>query len=144
MKQGSIQRTKNSMQFFQSKGLLITQVHFVFYPFFLSFLILCSVLFSLCLSITAYADDTPLDRMKDETLSYFIPLTGTVTSVEDKSVIINLGTEDSVKPGMRFRIIREVAPFKHPVTKETLGNLESPVGTTSSATPRRTWTSRSR
>ena len=129
MKQGSIQRTKNSMQFFQSKGLLITQVHFVFYPFFLSFLILCSVLFSLCLSITAYADDTPLDRMKDETLSYFIPLTGTVTSVEDKSVIINLGTEDSVKPGMRFRIIREVAPFKHPVTKEIIGNLESPVGT---------------
>jgi hypothetical protein len=66
--------------------------------------------------------------MKDETVSYFIPLTGNITSVEDKNVIINLGTEDSVKPGMRFRIIREVAPFTHPVTKETLGNLESPVG----------------
>jgi hypothetical protein len=100
----------------------------MFYPFPLLFFTLCSILFSLCLSITAHADDNPLDRMKDETLSYFIPLTGTVTSVEDKSVIINLGTEDSVKPGMRFRIIREVAPFKHPVTKETIGNLESPVG----------------
>jgi hypothetical protein len=100
----------------------------MFYPFFFALFALCSILFSLCLSVTVHADEKPLDRMKDETLSYFIPLTGNITSVEDKNVIINLGTEDSVKPGMRFRIIREVAPFKHPVTKETLGNLESPVG----------------
>lgn len=98
------------------------------YPFFLSFLAVCSVLFSLCLSSTVRADDNPLDRMKDETLSYFVPMTGNITSVEDMNVVINLGTKDSVKQGMRFRIIREVAPFKHPVTKETLGNLESPVG----------------
>lgn len=128
MKQGPIQRTKNSIKFSQSKGIRSTWIRFVLYPFLLSIFTLCSVLFSLCVSITARADDNPLDRMKDETLSYFIPLTGTVTSIEKKSVIINLGTEDSVKPGMRFRIIREVAPFKHPVTKETLGNLESPVG----------------
>jgi len=100
----------------------------MFYHFFLSFFILCSAFFSIFLSVTVHADESQLDRMKDETLSYFIPLTGNITSVEDKNVIINLGTEDSVKPRMRFRIIREVAPFTHPVTKETLGNLESPVG----------------
>ncbi len=128
MKQESVQRTKNSIQCSHSKGHRITWIRFVFHPFFLSFFALCSVVFSLCLAITVHADEKPLEKMKDETLSYFIPLTGTVTSVEDKSVTINLGTEDSVKSGMRFRIIREVAPFKHPVTKETLGNLESPVG----------------
>jgi hypothetical protein len=90
--------------------------------------VLCSALFSSSLSSPAHADTTPLDRMKDETLSFFIPLTGAITTAEDKNVVINLGTEDSVKPGMRFHIIREVAPFKHPVTKETLGNLESTIG----------------
>ena len=128
MKQESVQRTKHSIQFSHRKGLHITRIRFVFYPFFLSLFTLFFVFFSLCISITAHADEKPLDRMKDETLSYFTPLTGTITSVEDKSVIISLGTEDSVKSGMRFRIIKEVAPFKHPVTKETIGNLESPVG----------------
>ena len=89
---------------------------------------LCSMLYALCCPVAAYADDNPLNRMKDETISYFKPMTGEITVVEDKKVIINLGTKDSVKLGMRFNILREEAPFRHPVTKELLGKLESSVG----------------
>ena len=66
--------------------------------------------------------------MRDETLSYFEPMTGKVTSVEGKKVLLNIGTKDSVKIGMRFKIVREETPFLHPVTKEPIGNLESFVG----------------
>jgi hypothetical protein len=89
---------------------------------------LCSVFLSLCTSIIAYANDNPLDRMKDETISYFKPMTGEITMVEDKKVVINLGAKDSVKTGMRFNVLREEAPFRHPVTKELLGKLELSVG----------------
>ncbi len=84
---------------------------------------------------TAYADDNPLNKMRDETISYFKPLTGKIIMVvgndsqrEDKKVVVDLGTKDSVKMGMRFNILREEAPFKHPVTKEPLGKIESSVG----------------
>ncbi len=128
MRQGAFQNTKNSIQTAYSRGLRIKGIRLVFCAFFLSFFALFSVLFSLCLSINAHADDGKLDSMRDETLSYFTPITGKIIMVEDKKVIINLGTNASVKTGMRFHIIREVAPFKHPVTKEILGNLESKVG----------------
>jgi hypothetical protein len=66
--------------------------------------------------------------MRDETTSYFKPIAGRVTKVEGQKVFINLGTKDSVREGMRFSILREGVTFTHPVTKEPLGKLESPVG----------------
>ncbi len=101
----------------------------------LCFLFLLS-LFTFHFSLsTSYADDNPFNKMRDETISYFKPMTGRVIMVvgndsqrEDKKVVVNLGTKDSVKMGMRFKILREEAPFKHPVTKETLGTLESSIG----------------
>jgi len=86
------------------------------------------MLFVLCYDVTSYADDNPLNRMRDETISYFKPMTGKITMVEDKKVAVDIGAKDSVRTGMRFNILREEAPFKHPVTKETLGRLESSVG----------------
>jgi len=80
------------------------------------------------LPLPVYAGDTPIDKMQDETISYFKPLTGKITSVEGRKVVVNLGVKDSVKAGMRFTILREEAPFRHPVTKEPLGKLESSVG----------------
>lgn len=80
------------------------------------------------LPLPVYAGDTPIDKMQDETISYFKPLTGKITSVEGRKVVVNLGVQDSVKAGMRFNILREEAPFRHPVTKEPLGKLESSVG----------------
>ncbi|MEW6571271.1 MAG: hypothetical protein AB1390_08890 [Nitrospirota bacterium] len=72
----------------------------------------------------AYAGDDPFQLLKDETLSYFRPVTGEITQIEDGKAIINLGIEDSVKEGMRFNIFFEEAPFSHPVTKEPLGYAE--------------------
>jgi hypothetical protein len=86
------------------------------------------LLYALCSPVASYADDNPLNKMRDETISYFKPMTGRVIMVEDKKVVVSLGTKDSVKTGMRFKILREEAPFKHPVTKETLGTLESSIG----------------
>jgi hypothetical protein len=88
---------------------------------------LCSILFAACLSAAAYADD-PLDKMRDETVSYFRPLTGRILTVEDRKVTINLGSKDSVKPGMRMNILEEEAPFRHPVTGEPLGRIEALTG----------------
>ena len=87
----------------------------------------CSLLLVACFSTAAYADDS-LDRMRDETMSYFKPIAGRIVTVEDKSVTVNLGVKDSVKPGMRLNILREEAPFKHPVTGEPLGRLEALMG----------------
>ncbi|MEW6213631.1 MAG: hypothetical protein AB1478_00260 [Nitrospirota bacterium] len=86
------------------------------------------MLYALCFPVNAQADDNPLNRMRDETISYFKPMTGRVTMVEGGKVVVSLGTKDSVKTGMRFNILREGAPFIHPVTKEPLGKIESSVG----------------
>jgi hypothetical protein len=85
------------------------------------------MLYALCYH-AAYADDNPLNRMRDETISYFKPVTGKITMVENKKVVVDIGVKDSVKTGMRFNILREEASFKHPVTKEPLGKLEASVG----------------
>jgi hypothetical protein len=89
---------------------------------------LCLLFFFCCLLSAVCAADNPLDRMRDETLSYFKPVTGRITKVEDKKVTVNIGAKDAVKVGMRLNILREEAPFKHPVTKEPLGNLEAFIG----------------
>ncbi len=86
------------------------------------------MLFTLCLSLAVFADDSPLDKMKDETLSYFKPLTGRIVKVEGQKVLVNLGSNESVKVGMRFTILREGATFIHPVTKKPLGKVESYIG----------------
>ena len=88
--------------------------------------VLCSFLFVLCVNV--YAADNPLDKMRDDTAALFKPLNGRIITVEDKKVTVNIGVKDSVKAGMRFNILREEAPFKHPVTKQPLGNLESLIG----------------
>ncbi|NWF76853.1 MAG: hypothetical protein HXY53_09880 [Nitrospirae bacterium] len=95
----------------------------------LSGLFFLIVLFTIHFSfLTVYATDNPFLKMRDEAVSYFKPLTGTLMVVEGKEAIIDLGRKDSVKAGMRFSIFREEAPFKHPVTKEPLGFMESFIG----------------
>lgn len=122
------QKIKNNIQRTMGKWQKVKMILSMFCAFFILFNFVCLEMSSLCLLATAHAEESPLDSMIDETLTYFTPMTGKITQIEDKKAILNLGTKDSVKPGMRFRIVREVAPFKHPVTKEILGNLESTVG----------------
>ena len=93
----------------------------VFYAF-------CTMLAFLCLVPSAYAGENPLDRMTDDVLSYFKPVNGVITKVEGKTGFVNIGGKDAVRKGMRVSIVREEAPFRHPVTKELLGKMESFIG----------------
>jgi hypothetical protein len=70
-----------------------------------------------------------LEKLKSEASSYFISVSGMVTSVEGDIVTINKGASASLRPGMRVTAFREGAPFTHPVTKEYLGKMEMPAGT---------------
>ena len=72
----------------------------------------------------SYADD-PLKRLEEETLSYFKPLKGRVVSLDGKRVSSDLGRRSGIKRGMRLVILREGAPFLHPVTKEPIGKTET-------------------
>ncbi len=92
------------------------------------FIILFFLLSALYSPVNVCADDNPMNTMRDETVAYFKPLVGRVTKVEDQIVNLSLGTKDSVKKGMRLSVLREGVTFIHPVTKEPLGKLESPVG----------------
>lgn len=74
------------------------------------------------------AEDDPITRLKNETMLYFKPMTGTITSVDGHKVIMKIETKDLVKPGMRLKVLREGSPFIHPVTKELLGMVESTTG----------------
>lgn len=75
----------------------------------------------------AWGETDQLSKLADDTLSYFKPMTGSVLKVEDKKVSLSLA--DSASAGMRFKVLREGAPFVHPVTKELLGKVEATVGT---------------
>ncbi|MEW6583989.1 MAG: VCBS repeat-containing protein [Nitrospirota bacterium] len=90
--------------------------------------VLQSFIISLCCAFPSYADDNPLQPLLDQTLSYFKAVSGRVTHVEDGKAVINLGSKDGMKRGMRLTVLREQTPFRHPVTKEVLGNLESLAG----------------
>jgi len=77
---------------------------------------------------TAYADDNPLNILRDDALSFFKPLKGRIVSLSDGSAVVDIGANLQVKKGMRVTIFREGMPFIHPVTKERIGLLETMVG----------------
>lgn len=74
------------------------------------------------------AEEASLNTLKNETLSYFEPVTGKVISVDGNSVKIDVGAQKFVKPGIRLQAFKEGVSFIHPVTKEPLGRIEIPVG----------------
>jgi len=87
------------------------------------------IFFSFCIMIaSAHGEEDPLTRLKEDTMAYFKPMTGTVVSVDANTVTMTIGEKDAVKPGMRLKVLREGEPFIHPVTKELLGKVESTVG----------------
>lgn len=88
-------------------------------------IIICFCFLSVAsLSEMALADE-PLNRIKDETLSYFKPLRGRVTSVEGDVIISDLGEVSGIRKGMRLNILKEGMPLLHPVTKEQIGKAET-------------------
>jgi len=95
--------------------------------------LLCLIFFILILIVkipcSASAEEkNPLDTLRDFTVRMFMPVSGKIVNVQDSRVIINIGARDSMQPGMRLNVLREEAPFRHPVTKQLLGRLESLVG----------------
>lgn len=94
--------------------------------------LLCLIFISILISeipCSVFSEEkNPLDTLRDFTAGMFMPVSGKVINVQDNKVIINIGAKDSMQPGMRLNVLREEAPFRHPVTKQLLGRLESLVG----------------
>jgi hypothetical protein len=86
------------------------------------------VLLSFLFSLSAFAEDNALTPMSDNLLSYFTPVKGKIVSIENRTATADIGSKSNVKKGMRFVVYREGASFLHPVTKETIGLQEMPVG----------------
>jgi hypothetical protein len=74
------------------------------------------------------ASTDPFDRLMNISLSYFTPLQGTVTAVDNEVITADLGSGSGVTPGMRLTISRKGEPFLHPITKEEIGQVEETVG----------------
>lgn len=83
--------------------------------------------FFIMVTACAAADDA-VTQLKDFTLNYFKPVSGSITRVDGAQVTLSAPDKSGLKPGMRLRVLREGAPFYHPVTKENLGKMESAVG----------------
>lgn len=77
----------------------------------------------------AGANNDPIEQLKNDTMLYFHPMRGAITGVEGERILMTVDSKDAVRPGMRFRVLREGKPFIHPVTKELLGKVEAVVGT---------------
>lgn len=78
-----------------------------------------------------YAEDDPIAGLAGETITFFSPQYGKVLRIDGNTVVISTtpGGKDPLKPGMRLRVMREGEPFKHPVTHEIIGKIETPMGT---------------
>ena len=69
-----------------------------------------------------------LSTLKEETLSFFVPVSGMISAVDGQLVSLDKGSSASIKRGMRISAFKEGESFIHPVTKEPLGKMELPVG----------------
>jgi hypothetical protein len=74
------------------------------------------------------ASEDPFVNLAETALSFFVPMEGYVTSTSNGTLTSDLGQDDGIREGMRLDITRKGTPFVHPVTKEKLGLMESPVG----------------
>ena len=77
---------------------------------------------------SAFAEEDPINRLKDSTLKFFHPVTGQITGVDGNKIVMDIGLKNEIMPGMRLNILSEGEPFIHPVTREMLGRVESVTG----------------
>lgn len=73
-------------------------------------------------------EPAPLAELREETLSYFAPVSGRIVAVEGGSLRLSADPPQSLRPGMRLNAFKEGVNYVHPVTKEPLGKMETPVG----------------
>ena len=95
-----------------------------------AFLVLAFIL--LCPAVTFSADtkdpvDT-IERMAGEIIKHYPKAEGKVTTAEEKTVTVDIGSADGLKPGMEIYLFRPGKLIKHPVTKVIIGSRETPLG----------------
>ncbi|MBI4844109.1 MAG: VCBS repeat-containing protein [Nitrospirae bacterium] len=66
--------------------------------------------------------------LRDKALSFFLPMTGKVESVEAGRVIVRADDNAELQKGARLSLFREGELFYHPVTKEPVGKTEEFIG----------------
>jgi hypothetical protein len=93
----------------------------------ISLIILC-VFYTIAYGESNSKDQQSLIDLKKELLSYFIPLTGQITSINDTTLIVEIDKQIKINPGARLNAFKEGVSFIHPVTKEEIGKIEIPVG----------------
>jgi hypothetical protein len=94
---------------------------------------ICIVVIMILLQTTGvFADEqakkTIFTKFAGDAVTFFAPLSGQIISVLEKSAETNIGSADGVRNGMRLKVFRESEEFRHPVTGEVLGKIESEVG----------------
>lgn len=104
----------------------------------LIFVLFCLITFFLMLNANAQTvgqktevkGDTrsPLDPLRDDILSFFLPVRGKVIAIDGLFVKMSFGPKELIRKGMRLQAFKEGADFIHPVTKEPLGKIEIPIG----------------
>ncbi|MBI5635160.1 MAG: VCBS repeat-containing protein [Nitrospirae bacterium] len=80
------------------------------------------------MSSLVFGADDPLMRLTNETLQFFKPVSGKIIGVEGATITAEMNVKDGLSAGMRLNILREGEPFRHPVTREILGRVESKAG----------------
>ncbi len=79
-------------------------------------------------SVTAQADEDPVNKARDAVLEYFAPISGMVEGVDEETVMVRLEGEGDVPAKVRLTVFKEGEPFYHPVTNEKIGNTEFTTG----------------
>ncbi|HDO22897.1 MAG TPA: VCBS repeat-containing protein [Nitrospirae bacterium] len=86
----------------------------------------------MCIGVNSFADKTEkkdiFSDFADDAVSYFAPVSGTVTGVKGDIAEIGIGRSEGIRKGMRLKVFREGEEFRHPVTGEFLGKIESESG----------------
>jgi hypothetical protein len=94
---------------------------------------ICIVVLMLLLPVTdIFADEQVkkdiFTKFADDAVTFFAPISGQVINVSEDKAEINIGHSEGVRNGMRLKVFRESEEFRHPVTGEVLGQIESEIG----------------
>ncbi|MBI5695068.1 MAG: VCBS repeat-containing protein [Nitrospirae bacterium] len=69
-----------------------------------------------------------VEGMADRVIAHFPRAEGLVTFADEKTVRLDIGSADGLKPGMTVLLSRPGKPIRHPVTKVVLGSREEDLG----------------
>ncbi len=115
----------------QSKKVVRNEVIIIFFKQRLRSIFFLIVLQLLFPSFVLADDSMQEDLFKhyaDDAVSFFAPLSGQVKVIEGDRIEIGIGSSEGVRNGMRLKVFRKGEEFRHPVTGEVLGKVESEVG----------------